>query len=66
MLKQRWGRIVNITSIFGQTGQAGKPTTPPPKPDSSASPWPWPRSRQPQHHRQRRRSRFIETSMTAL
>jgi len=24
MLKQRWGRIVNITSIFGQTGQAGQ------------------------------------------
>src|SRR5258707_3534065 len=23
MLKQRWGRIVNITSISGQTGQAG-------------------------------------------
>jgi 3-oxoacyl-[acyl-carrier protein] reductase len=24
MLKQRWGRIVNITSIFGQIGQAGQ------------------------------------------
>jgi len=24
MLKQRWGRIVNITSIFGQMGQAGQ------------------------------------------
>ncbi len=24
MLKQRWGRIINITSIFGQTGQAGQ------------------------------------------
>ena len=24
MLKQRWGRIVNITSIVGQTGQAGQ------------------------------------------
>jgi 3-oxoacyl-[acyl-carrier protein] reductase len=23
MLKQRWGRIINMTSIFGQTGQAG-------------------------------------------
>jgi 3-oxoacyl-[acyl-carrier protein] reductase len=23
MLKQRWGRIINITSIFGQMGQAG-------------------------------------------
>src|SRR5207302_7241005 len=22
MLKQRWGRIVNITSVFGQMGQA--------------------------------------------
>ena len=24
MLKQRWGRIINITSIFGQTGQVGQ------------------------------------------
>lgn len=24
MLKQRWGRIINITSIFGQTGQIGQ------------------------------------------
>lgn len=24
MIRQRWGRIVNITSIFGQTGQAGQ------------------------------------------
>ena len=24
MLKQRWGRIVNIASIFGQTGQGGQ------------------------------------------
>jgi 3-oxoacyl-[acyl-carrier protein] reductase len=24
MLKQRWGRIVNITSIFGQIGQVGQ------------------------------------------
>jgi len=24
MLKQRWGRIINVTSIFGQTGQAGQ------------------------------------------
>jgi len=24
MLKQRWGRIVSITSVFGQTGQAGQ------------------------------------------
>jgi 3-oxoacyl-[acyl-carrier protein] reductase len=24
MLKQRWGRIINITSIMGQTGQAGQ------------------------------------------
>src|SRR5436309_7397658 len=24
MLKQRWGRIINITSIFGQTGQAAQ------------------------------------------
>jgi 3-oxoacyl-[acyl-carrier protein] reductase len=24
MLKQRWGRIINVASIFGQTGQAGQ------------------------------------------
>jgi len=24
MLKQRWGRVINITSIVGQTGQAGQ------------------------------------------
>jgi 3-oxoacyl-[acyl-carrier protein] reductase len=24
MLKQRWGRVINITSIFGQMGQAGQ------------------------------------------
>jgi 3-oxoacyl-[acyl-carrier protein] reductase len=24
MLRQRWGRIINITSVFGETGQAGQ------------------------------------------
>src|SRR5436853_7891044 len=24
MIKQRWGRIINLTSVFGQTGQAGQ------------------------------------------
>lgn len=24
MLKQRWGRVINITSVFGQTGQTGQ------------------------------------------
>jgi 3-oxoacyl-[acyl-carrier protein] reductase len=24
MVRQRWGRVVNITSVFGQTGQAGQ------------------------------------------
>jgi 3-oxoacyl-[acyl-carrier protein] reductase len=24
MLKQRWGRIINVTSVFGQTGQRQK------------------------------------------
>ena len=32
MLKQRWGRIINITSVFGQMGQAGRPITPRRKP----------------------------------
>ena len=26
MLRQRWGRIINIASVFGQTGQAGQAT----------------------------------------
>jgi NAD(P)-dependent dehydrogenase (short-subunit alcohol dehydrogenase family) len=36
MLKQRWGRIINITSVFGQMGQAGQANYPPLRPDSSA------------------------------
>src|SRR5437867_6735321 len=24
MLEQRWGRIINVTSVFGQMGQAGE------------------------------------------
>jgi len=28
MLKQRWGRIINIASVFGQMGQAGQANTP--------------------------------------
>jgi 3-oxoacyl-[acyl-carrier protein] reductase len=24
MLKQRWGRVINVTSVFGRTGQAGQ------------------------------------------
>ncbi|HEY6271392.1 MAG TPA: 3-oxoacyl-[acyl-carrier-protein] reductase [Terriglobales bacterium] len=24
MLRQRWGRVINITSVFGETGQAGQ------------------------------------------
>ena len=32
MLKQRWGRIINITSVFGQTGQAGQANYAPPNP----------------------------------
>jgi len=24
MLKQRWGRVINISSVFGQMGQAGQ------------------------------------------
>ena len=28
MLKQRWGRIINITSIFGQMARSARPITP--------------------------------------
>src|ERR1051325_10345892 len=30
MVRQRWGRVVNITSVFGQTGQAGQANYAPP------------------------------------
>jgi hypothetical protein len=29
MMKRRWGRIINITSVVGITGNKGRPTTPP-------------------------------------
>ena len=32
MMKARWGRIINITSVVGETGQPARPTTPPPRP----------------------------------
>ena len=42
MMKQRWGRIVNMSSVVGVYGNAGQVTTPPPRPASSGS-----RSRSP-------------------
>ena len=38
MMKSRWGRIISISSVVGETGQAGRPTTPRQRLDSSDSP----------------------------
>jgi len=41
MLRNRSGRIIQISSISGVRGNAGQATTPPPKPGLSGSPSPW-------------------------
>ena len=35
MIRERWGRIVNITSVVAEAGNAYQATIAPPKPDSS-------------------------------
>jgi len=66
MLKQRWGRIINITSVFGQMARPGRRTIRlqggADRPDHGHRP----RSGIAQHYLQRRRPRFIETAMTAV
>ncbi len=32
MMKQRAGRIINVTSVVGASGNPGQPITPPPRP----------------------------------
>ena len=32
MMKQRYGRIISITSVVGASGNPGRPTTLPPRP----------------------------------
>jgi 3-oxoacyl-[acyl-carrier protein] reductase len=32
MMKQRYGRIINITSVVGASGNPARPTTPRPRP----------------------------------
>ncbi len=44
MMKKRWGRIVNITSVVGVTGNPGQVNTWPPRPASSVSPSRWRRN----------------------
>ena len=59
MLKQRWGRIINITSIFGQTGQAGQANYSASKAGTDrADHGHRPRSQLAQHHLQCGRSGF--------
>ncbi len=41
MRTRKFGRVVNISSINGQKGQAGQPTIRPPRPATSASPRLW-------------------------
>ena len=59
MLKQRWGRIINVTSIFGQIGQVGQANY-----SSVEGGADWPdhvggaRGGFAQHHRQCRRARI--------
>ena len=51
MMRARYGRIVNISSVSGIMGNAGQAITPPPRPASLASPRPrrgsWPRGTSP-------------------
>jgi acetoacetyl-CoA reductase len=41
MVEKGWGRIINISSVNGAKGQAGRPTTRPPRPACMVSPWRW-------------------------
>ena len=66
MMKERWGRIVNISSIVGETGNPGQANYVASKAGfhrfdeiSCAG------NRQPQHYGERNRAGFIETDMTA-
>jgi len=55
MLKQRWGRIINITSVFGQMARPGRRTIRPPR-----------RADRPDHgHRPRVGSRSITCNAVA-
>jgi 3-oxoacyl-[acyl-carrier protein] reductase len=36
MMKARYGRIINVTSVVGHAGNPGRPTTAPPRPGSAA------------------------------
>ena len=53
MMKARWGRIINITSIVGRNRlPQARPTTPPPRPASiGLTKSLRPRVRLPRHHR---------------
>ena len=47
MMKGRWGRIVNVSSVSGHAGRLARPTIRPPKPVCWACPGPSPGSSRP-------------------
>jgi len=44
MVERGWGRIIQISSVNGEKGQAGQTNYSPPRPVCMALPWPWPKS----------------------
>ena len=65
MMRQRWGRIVNISSVVGHTVTWGRATTPRQGRPLRPHPGPGPGSRHPRDHGQRRGPGFIDDGLTA-